>query len=121
MVRKDNDQLNTPTRAGKSNQMLQHVPTDTLDFIEQQGFQDSFTQAHTKTFNRATASKATAQRDADAHAQHAKLSNPTYTVWTGTVVDFIFCSPEWNLPVESYIYYSTASDHLPVIMDIILT
>ncbi|MCX5925632.1 MAG: ankyrin repeat domain-containing protein [Candidatus Dependentiae bacterium] len=76
------------------NPELGAIPTGALDAIETKGFQDSFTRAKVPV-------------------------NPTYTVWTGTVVDFIFCAPTWQLPVDgSYVYYSSASDHVPVMMDI---
>ncbi|MCX5925630.1 MAG: ankyrin repeat domain-containing protein [Candidatus Dependentiae bacterium] len=75
------------------NRGILSVPTSALDAIETKGFQDSFTLAN--------------------------IVNPTYTVWTGTLVDFIFCAPTWQLPVAgSYVYFSSASDHVPVIMDI---
>jgi endonuclease/exonuclease/phosphatase family metal-dependent hydrolase len=45
--------------------------------------------------------------------------HPFYTNWTGKEIDFIFLSPEWNLPlVGCYVYYDATSDHLPIIMDI---
>ncbi|HEV2601992.1 MAG TPA: ankyrin repeat domain-containing protein [Candidatus Babeliales bacterium] len=72
---------------------LKKIPTDALEYVEGNGFNDCFTLAN------ATA--------------------PWYTVWAGTVVDFIFCAKTWNLPiVGSYVYFSAASDHLPVIMDV---
>lgn len=51
---------------------------------------------------------------------YGKFVAPKFTVWSGTVVDFIYLrSNGWNLPVKgSYTYFSSASDHLPVIMDI---
>lgn len=73
--------------------IMQHIPTEPLDLIEKHRFKDCFTQAGG--------------------------TGPYYTVWTGTVVDFIFCAQTWNLPIVGcYIYYSAASDHLPVIMDV---
>ncbi|MCX5925633.1 MAG: ankyrin repeat domain-containing protein [Candidatus Dependentiae bacterium] len=76
------------------NPKISLIPTDALDAIEKNEFQDSFRMAKV-------------------------VVNPTYTVWTGTVVDFIFCAPTWQLPVDgSYLYYSSASDHVPVMMDI---
>lgn len=72
---------------------LKGIPTRALSYIEESGFRDCFTRAG--------------------------LVGPKYTVWTGTVVDFLFCSPLWSLPISgSYLYFSAASDHLPVIMDI---
>ena len=69
------------------------TPTKALDTLKANGFIDSFTKTDS--------------------------SNPRFTVWTGTAVDFIFLSPQWNLPLAgSYIYYNGASDHLPVILDI---
>lgn len=44
-----------------------------------------------------------------------------FTVWAGTIIDFIYLNPGWNFPVDLYVYYSAASDHLPVIVDIHLT
>ncbi len=46
------------------------------------------------------------------------IDKPKFTVWSGTVVDFIFLK-NWNLPLSGcYVYYDASSDHLPVIMDI---
>ncbi|MCX5921745.1 MAG: endonuclease/exonuclease/phosphatase family protein [Candidatus Dependentiae bacterium] len=43
---------------------------------------------------------------------------PKCTVWSGTVVDFMWLNKQWNLPIAGcYTYYSAASDHMPVIMD----
>lgn len=48
--------------------------------------------------------------------------HPYYTNWTGKEIDFIFLSPNWNLPLAGcYVYYSAASDHLPIILDIKVT
>ncbi|HEV2601989.1 MAG TPA: ankyrin repeat domain-containing protein [Candidatus Babeliales bacterium] len=72
---------------------LQEVPTQALQNIERAGFKDCFTAAG--------------------------IAGPKYTVWTGTIVDFIFCAQKWNLPIDGcYIYFTAASDHLPVIMDV---
>jgi len=77
----------------KGPKKLLAVPTDALAHIEQHGFQDCFTRA--------------------------ALPVPKYSCWNGTMVDFIFCSRDWNLPIAgAYIYFTPASDHLPVIMDI---
>ncbi|MGE0206273.1 MAG: endonuclease/exonuclease/phosphatase family protein [Candidatus Babeliales bacterium] len=44
---------------------------------------------------------------------------PHFTTWSGTSIDFIMLAPTWHLPLAgSYVYYSNASDHLPIIMDI---
>ncbi len=68
------------------------TPTAVFDALEQAGFVDSFAQA--------------------------SLKAPKFTVWSGTMVDFILLK-NWNLPVKgSYVYYNAASDHIPVIMDI---
>lgn len=43
---------------------------------------------------------------------------PKYTNWASRVLDFIFMSPGWTLPVVgSYVYYTDLSDHLPIIAD----
>jgi endonuclease/exonuclease/phosphatase family metal-dependent hydrolase len=48
-----------------------------------------------------------------------KIAMPKFSVWNGTIVDFMFLNRAWNLPIEGcYFYYSSASDHLPVILDI---
>lgn len=79
-------------RAGKQ-KGLNKIPTEALQYIEKNGFKDCFTKAG--------------------------INGPYYTVWTGTIVDFIFCCKSWNLPIDGcYIYFSAASDHLPVIMDV---
>jgi len=50
------------------------------------------------------------------------FQSPKFTVWSGTAVDFIFVNRDFNLPVlGSYLCYSSASDHLPVIMDVKLS
>lgn len=67
--------------------------TDALELVGKQGFADSFARA--------------------------AFAGPKFTVWPGTVVDFLFLNKGWQLPVVgSYVYYSAASDHLPVIMDV---
>jgi endonuclease/exonuclease/phosphatase family metal-dependent hydrolase len=44
---------------------------------------------------------------------------PALTNWTGKEIDFIFLSPDWNLPLAGcYVYYDATSDHLPIILDI---
>ena len=44
---------------------------------------------------------------------------PRYTVWSGTAVDFMYLNPAWQLPLAgNYVYQSSASDHLPIIMDV---
>jgi endonuclease/exonuclease/phosphatase family metal-dependent hydrolase len=43
---------------------------------------------------------------------------PKFTVWSGTMVDFIYLK-NWDLDIVGcYVYYSAASDHIPVIMDV---
>lgn len=45
--------------------------------------------------------------------------HPVFTSMFGTEIDFMFLNPGWNLPLAgAYIYWSAASDHLPIIMDI---
>lgn len=69
------------------------VPTTALAQLEQADYIDSFTRAG--------------------------APNPRFTVWSGTAVDFLYLNKQWQLPVlGSYVYYSAASDHLPVIMDV---
>lgn len=69
------------------------VPTETLNNLIKNGFQDCFTKN--------------------------RQQPPKFTVWTGTAVDFLWLNKNWNLPiVGTYVYYSDASDHLPIIMDI---
>lgn len=47
---------------------------------------------------------------------------PYFTTWSGTVIDFFMLAPTFALPLAGcYVYYDTASDHLPIIMDISLT
>jgi len=48
-----------------------------------------------------------------------KIKSPTFSVWNGTIVDFMFLNKGWDLSIDGcYIYYTSASDHLPVIMDL---
>ncbi|MGC2310337.1 MAG: endonuclease/exonuclease/phosphatase family protein [Candidatus Babeliaceae bacterium] len=64
-----------------------------IKFLEKNGFKDCFSYMNWK--------------------------HPLYTHWTGQEIDFIFLSPNWNLPLAGcYVYYDSASDHLPIIMDI---
>lgn len=66
-----------------------------LTYLESHGFKDCFTQAH--------------------------LKEPRFTHWTGQVLDYLYLW-NWYLPIDGcYLYYSAASDHMPVIMDIRLT
>jgi len=70
-------------------------PTQTkaLNLLEENGFNDCFSSA--------------------------KISMPKFSVWNGTVVDFIFLNKYWNLSISGcYFYYTSASDHLPVILDV---
>lgn len=70
----------------------QEVPQLVSSHLKQGGFADCFSFAH--------------------------LEKPKYTVWNGTVVDYILLK-NWELPLAGcYVYYSNASDHLPIIMDI---
>jgi len=69
------------------------APTKALDLFTSHGFVDCFSKA--------------------------QLECPKFSVWNGTLVDFIWLNPTWDLPIVGcYIYYSIASDHLPIIMDI---
>ena len=66
--------------------------TKSLDLLEKAGFVDCFTKASFK--------------------------KPKFTVWSGTTVDFLMLK-NWHLPISwCGVMYTTASDHLPVIMDI---
>ncbi|MCX5922328.1 MAG: endonuclease/exonuclease/phosphatase family protein [Candidatus Dependentiae bacterium] len=48
-----------------------------------------------------------------------KQQCPKFTVWSGTAVDFMYLDKKWDLPIAGcHTYYSSASDHLPVIMDV---
>lgn len=50
----------------------------------------------------------------------AKLPEPKFTHWTSQNLDRLYLR-NWHLPIAGcYLYYSAASDHLPVIMDIAL-
>ncbi len=52
---------------------------------------------------------------------HAHFPVPKFTVWNGTTLDFIYLRDGWELPVVGcYVYVSAASDHLPIIMDVML-
>ena len=49
----------------------------------------------------------------------SKQQCPKFTVWSGTAVDFMYLDKKWDLPIAGcHTYYSSASDHLPVIMDV---
>lgn len=70
-----------------------NTPTKALEAFDSNQFQDSFAKCGS--------------------------ASPKWTVWTGTAVDFMYLNKQWNLPVVgSWVYYSKASDHLPVIMDV---
>jgi endonuclease/exonuclease/phosphatase family metal-dependent hydrolase len=72
------------------------TPTVALQLLERAGFKDSFAMT--------------------------RALGPLFTVWSGKIVDFIWLSRGWYLPVYgSYVYYSAASDHCPVITDITVT
>lgn len=74
------------------------IPTQTkaLETLERNGFIDSFTKNNQQS--------------------------PRFTVWSGTAVDFFYLNKNWNLPItNSYVYYSSASDHLPILMDVHIT
>ena len=51
--------------------------------------------------------------------EYVNILSPKVTTWSGIAVDHIFLSPQWNLPLESsYVYFTAASDHYPIIMDV---
>lgn len=67
--------------------------TSALDYIAAEGYIDSFTRG--------------------------KFVAPQFSTWTGTLIDFLFLSPKWNLGLKGgYVFYNWASDHIPVILDI---
>lgn len=67
--------------------------TAALDYVASQGYKDSFALGG--------------------------FVSPQFTVWTGTMIDFLLLSPTWNLGLKGgYAFYSWASDHIPVIIDI---
>lgn len=67
--------------------------TSALDYIASEGYIDSFTRG--------------------------KFTPPQFSTWTGTLIDFLFLSPTWNLGLKGgYVFYNWASDHIPVIVDI---
>ena len=51
----------------------------------------------------------------------AGWERPAYTCWTGTAIDFILLCPvareKWHV-AGSYVYHTTTSDHLPIIVDL---
>lgn len=83
----------------ESNKKRTGMPTQTraLETLEQHNFVDSFTSNNQQ--------------------------NPRATVWSGTAVDFLYLNDAWqkqnaDLSLgKSYVYYSSASDHLPILMD----
>lgn len=69
------------------------TPTITLETLEKEGYKTSF--------------------------EFANKPSPKFTVWSGTVIDFIYLHRNWNLPtLGSYIWYNSCSDHLSVMIDI---
>ncbi len=76
--------------------LLDKTPTTmALDYVASEGYKDSFTRGG--------------------------FTPPQFSVWTGTLIDFLFLSPKWNLGIKGgYVFYNWASDHIPVIMDIAL-
>jgi len=70
--------------------------TEALETLEAAGFVDSFTGNMQKT--------------------------PQFTVWAGITIDFLFLKNKnfGDLQTKSYVYYTAASDHIPVVMDILL-
>jgi endonuclease/exonuclease/phosphatase family metal-dependent hydrolase len=60
-------------------------------------------------------------KELEAHGYQDVFRNFKYSTWTGRRVDYIFTK---NFPykiVGTYVYYTSVSDHLPVIMDIDLS
>jgi len=50
---------------------------------------------------------------------NANIGMPKFSVWNGTMVDFIFLNKHWSFPISGcYFYYTSVSDHLPVVLDI---
>jgi endonuclease/exonuclease/phosphatase family metal-dependent hydrolase len=48
------------------------------------------------------------------------VPNPKYTCWAGTTIDFILLKEDTDLAkrlYKSFVYYTDASDHLPVVAD----
>ncbi len=84
--------------AGDVPQGLGHLVDKTpttmaLDYVASEGYKDSFTRGG--------------------------FMAPQFSVWTGTLIDFLFLSPKWNLGIKGgYVFYNWASDHMPVFMDI---
>ncbi len=84
----------------ESNKKRTGMPTQTraLETLESQNFVDSFTSNNQQ--------------------------NPRATVWSGTAVDFLYLNQAWQQPNadfnvgKSHVYYSSASDHLPILMDV---
>lgn len=67
--------------------------TRALETLEQGGFRDCFA--------------------------HANIAAPKFSVWSGTLIDFIYLDKKWQLPVTGcYALYSKESDHIPIIMDV---
>jgi len=50
--------------------------------------------------------------------EFSKQQRPLWTTWTGTRVDRIYVSKNWQHKIQCYPYVSGISDHLPLIMDI---
>lgn len=88
------NEMGTPARLGS---LVDQKPAFfALEYLMQQGWKESF--------------------------ELSGFTQPQFTTWSGTRIDFLFLNPSWNLPIKgSYVVYDSASDHLPVIMDIDLT
>ncbi len=68
-------------------------PTAALDHLATHSFHDSF--------------------------DYAGLNAPKVTTWSSIPVDHFFLSPQWKLPlVGAYLFFSSASDHYPIVMDV---
>jgi len=49
---------------------------------------------------------------------YEQRDNPQFTNWTGKRVDYFYLDKRFKFPTTTYVYISTAHDHLPVILDI---
>jgi len=83
---------------------------------------DLLTRAHRKRVHKGTPATALKRFEQNNFTDcFAKINQaaPKFTVWTGTSVDFIWFNQQWKLPIAgSYVHYSKASDHLPIITDV---
>jgi len=50
----------------------------------------------------------------------AEQQNPLWTSWWGGRTDYVLCSPQLKPMIHgNYVYYTSVSDHLPIIVDLI--